>query len=81
MDASSGESPLAPYLVAVDVSELSTEDEYLGFFRVSVDTLLSKLYPELCMGLTLRGCLFSIGIQDSVTFSLLVPASKARNSP
>lgn len=51
---SSRESPLAPYLVAVDVSESSTDDEYPGFFRVSVDTLLSELYPKLCMGMSAR---------------------------
>lgn len=44
---SSGESPLQTYLVVMDVSKPSTDDEYAGFFRVCVDTLLSQLYPKL----------------------------------
>lgn len=53
---SSSEGPPVPppYLVAVDISEPSANDEYLGFFRVSMDTLLSELYPKLCMGLSAR---------------------------
>ncbi|KAK7940775.1 uncharacterized protein PG986_013162 [Apiospora aurea] len=49
---SSGTSP--PYLVAVDVTEpLSggTSKGYPGFFRASMDALLSELYTKLCMGL------------------------------
>lgn len=51
---SSSGPPLLPYLVAVDVSEPTADDVYPGFFRVSVDSLLSELYPKLCMGLSAR---------------------------
>ncbi|KAI1249065.1 hypothetical protein MGN70_008673 [Eutypa lata] len=53
LSASSG--ALSPYLVAVDVREELVEQGsggYPGFFRVSVDALLSELYPKLCMGLS-----------------------------
>lgn len=55
LSASSG--ALSPYLVAVDVREELVEQgsgRYPGFFRVSVDALLSELYPKLCMGLSAR---------------------------
>lgn len=52
--ASSRTPPPPPYLVAVDVSEPETDDQYPGFFRVSVDALLSELYPKLCMELSAR---------------------------
>lgn len=45
---------LPPYLLAVDVSEPPTDDEYPGFFRVSADALLSEFYPKICMGLSAR---------------------------
>lgn len=54
--SSSSESAFAlpAHLVAVDVSEPPTDDEYPGFFRVSADALLSELYPKLCVGLSAR---------------------------
>lgn len=54
--SSSFESAVAlpPHMVAVDVSEPPTDDEYPGFFRVSADALLSEFYPKLCMGLSAR---------------------------
>ncbi|KAI3319648.1 hypothetical protein HD806DRAFT_508652 [Xylariaceae sp. AK1471] len=51
----SEESP--PYLLAVDVNEAPAGDTpagYPGFFRVSMDALLSELYPKICMGLPAR---------------------------
>lgn len=53
--ASSG--ALSPYLVAVDVQEEPVgqgSGGYPGSFRVSVDALLSELYPKLCIGLSGR---------------------------
>ncbi|KAK8088560.1 hypothetical protein PG997_003521 [Apiospora hydei] len=53
--SSSGTS--SPYLVAVDVTESPSEgtpEGYPGFFRVSMDALLSELYPKLCMGLSAK---------------------------
>ncbi|KAJ8123340.1 hypothetical protein ONZ43_g687 [Nemania bipapillata] len=47
----------SPYLLAVDVTEPIEEDTdegYPGFFRVSMDALLSELYPKLNMGLTAK---------------------------
>lgn len=55
IQSSSEEPPVPPpYLVAVAISEPSASDEYPGFFRVSMDRLLSELYPKLCMGLSAR---------------------------
>lgn len=54
---SSGSSSASPYLIAVDVTEPpadETSGSYPGFLRVSVDALLSELYPKLCMGLCAR---------------------------
>jgi hypothetical protein len=53
----SSSEELSPYLLAVDVTEPTTDDTdegYPGFFRVAMDALLSELYPKLGMGLSAR---------------------------
>lgn len=64
--SSSGAPPLPPYLLAVNVSEPSVGDEYPGFFRVSVDALLSEFYPKLCMGLSARDLWAMLGDGQTV---------------
>ncbi|GAP93389.1 putative ww rsp5 wwp [Rosellinia necatrix] len=52
---SSPGEPASPHLVAVDVAEPPADQVargYPGFFRVSVNALLSELYPKLRMGLS-----------------------------
>lgn len=57
---------LRPHLIAVDVSEPPTGDEYPGFFPVPADALLSELYPKLCMGLSARDLWAMLGDGQTV---------------
>ncbi len=43
-----------PYISAVDVTEAGESGGYPGHFKVSIDSLLSELYPKLSMGLSPR---------------------------
>lgn len=52
--SSLGASPLPLYLIIMDINELLINNEYPGFFRVSINALLSELYPKLYIGVSIR---------------------------
>ncbi|KAK6865482.1 hypothetical protein PG995_002010 [Apiospora arundinis] len=60
---------LSPYLVAVDVTEptsYETPGGYPGFFKVSMEALLSELYPKFCLGLSAMDLWATLGDEQTL---------------